>query len=213
MLAFVWFEWGETIDYGHETTHQQMHISQGFGPFDAEVSGLSHSTFYHYRAVAENGEGISYGADKVFFTLSPSPPQILSFTSTSVYVEKDEEFDISWETRFADDVDLYGDLYLGNFAPNNTVEALTIDKTTTFKIVANGIGQSAERELTVTLKATGGDGGDVQADGSDDNMIYIIIIIALVVAIFVLDRWLKRRNGKKESQEYKVIEVSNNEEK
>ena len=61
----VWFEYGKTTSYGHSTAN----ISAGTtGEFDASVSSLEPGETYHFRAVAKNSMGISYGTDKNFTT-------------------------------------------------------------------------------------------------------------------------------------------------
>jgi len=67
----VWFEWGTTQSYGNQTLAQS--IGSGFA--DVAVSevipGLAHNTTYHYRIVAQNTMGITYGEDRTFMTLVP----------------------------------------------------------------------------------------------------------------------------------------------
>jgi hypothetical protein len=63
----VYFEWGETTDYGFETTHQIL----GFPwIFSATIASLTPGTTYHYRAVAV-GDGTAYGDDMAFTTGIP----------------------------------------------------------------------------------------------------------------------------------------------
>lgn len=59
----VWFIYGPTTDYGSSTTHQTT-----IGSFSQSISDLSKSTTYHYRAVAKNNGGTTYGEDKEFTT-------------------------------------------------------------------------------------------------------------------------------------------------
>jgi len=62
----VYFEWGETADYGSETKVRRMTHT---GRFSAVIHGLTPGTTYHFRAVAES-EGISYyGLDRSFTTM------------------------------------------------------------------------------------------------------------------------------------------------
>lgn len=61
----VYFEWGETTDYGSKTKMRRMTHT---GRFSAVIRGLTPGTTYHFRAVAE-GESISYGSDKSFTTM------------------------------------------------------------------------------------------------------------------------------------------------
>lgn len=75
----AWFEWGTTTSYGNITSY----VLNGYsgtspvsGPYP--LSGLSPNTTYHFRAVAQNSTGTSYGNDRTF-TTSPGAPT-LSFT-------------------------------------------------------------------------------------------------------------------------------------
>ena len=66
----AWFEWGTTTSYGNTTTISNY---GGSGtspiPFGWGISGLSPNTTYHFRTVAQNSAGISYGNDRTFTTL------------------------------------------------------------------------------------------------------------------------------------------------
>ncbi|MCJ7572275.1 MAG: PKD domain-containing protein [Candidatus Thermoplasmatota archaeon] len=59
----VWFQYGLTTSYGSETAHQ---IKSSTGSFTKNISSLSSSTTYHFRAVASNSGGTSYGSDMTF---------------------------------------------------------------------------------------------------------------------------------------------------
>ena len=59
------FEYGETTDYGNTTATE----TKGTGEtFSQEIRGLKGGTVYHFRAIATNSAGISYGTDKTFYT-------------------------------------------------------------------------------------------------------------------------------------------------
>ena len=60
----VYFEWGETTDYGHKTRPRTMTKPRAFR---AIIWGLTPATTYHFRAVAV-GDDTSYGSDKSFTT-------------------------------------------------------------------------------------------------------------------------------------------------
>lgn len=64
------FQWGLTSDY---RTDGPSHSTSGTKPAAVETtaSGLTPATTYHYRLVALNGAGVSYGADQTFTTSSP----------------------------------------------------------------------------------------------------------------------------------------------
>src|ERR1044072_7809827 len=51
---------------------------------NAAISGLSSYTSYHYRIVAVNSLGTSYGEDEVLRTTAPQPPTIGTTSATDV---------------------------------------------------------------------------------------------------------------------------------
>ena len=75
-----YFEWGTNRKYGTNTAQPPgPGTSTGSGSHESvsfRVAGkLEPVTRYHYRVVAEDGKGISYGRDRSFIT-TPSPPLI-----------------------------------------------------------------------------------------------------------------------------------------
>jgi hypothetical protein len=62
----IYFEWGTTIGYGNTTG--PMNIGNGTNtlPVNAVLSGLSLGSIYHYRVVASNAVGVTYGPDLTF---------------------------------------------------------------------------------------------------------------------------------------------------
>lgn len=63
----VYFQWGRTINYGSETSHQTL--TRAHNIFTGRVTSLKKNTTYHFRAVAV-GDGTSYGEDETFRTMS-----------------------------------------------------------------------------------------------------------------------------------------------
>lgn len=59
------FEYGETTDYGNTTATDAKITGE---TFSQEVRGLKGGTVYHFRAVATNSAGTSYGVDRTFHT-------------------------------------------------------------------------------------------------------------------------------------------------
>lgn len=66
--CMVWFEWGNELGYGHRSTQQLQASPAAFEQF---IGGLHPGRAYHFRAVAQNSAGISYGADMVLITGTP----------------------------------------------------------------------------------------------------------------------------------------------
>jgi hypothetical protein len=68
------FEWGRTEAYGNETT--EVIVSPGAGNSEqlaASLTGLAPYNTYHFRVVAFNGAGTSYGTDQMFTTTAGIP--------------------------------------------------------------------------------------------------------------------------------------------
>ena len=63
-----YFEYGKDESYGLITPNPQKILGTNLIPVELSVSKLDANTIYHYRIVAENQSGISYGDDKVFTT-------------------------------------------------------------------------------------------------------------------------------------------------
>lgn len=62
------FEWGETIAYGNVTPTQSRTTGQSFAQ---TISGLDPGTTYHFRAIATNPQGTTYGDDRSFTSRGP----------------------------------------------------------------------------------------------------------------------------------------------
>lgn len=77
LTATVHFQYGLTTSYGSVTADQT------FGgitaqSFSATIHGLNPSTTYHFRTVAINSCGTTYGSDRTFTTLSPTGPPVVT---------------------------------------------------------------------------------------------------------------------------------------
>jgi hypothetical protein len=80
----VYFQWGTTTSYGH-TTATQTKTGNTSLPITANISGLSASHLYHFRIVATNGGGTTFGPDRTFTTLSATgPPVVTTNPATNV---------------------------------------------------------------------------------------------------------------------------------
>jgi hypothetical protein len=68
-----YFEYGTTADYGRRSPAGAPGVAgNGFAArgVSADLQGLAQGTTYHYRLVATNASGTSYGADRTFTTSS-----------------------------------------------------------------------------------------------------------------------------------------------
>jgi hypothetical protein len=62
-----WFEYGASSCYGMKTATSPLPAGESV-PVSASLTGLEPETAYHYRLVARNSTGTSYGADAAFTT-------------------------------------------------------------------------------------------------------------------------------------------------
>lgn len=62
----VIFQWGTDTSYGNSVTADQSPVNGTLEPVTASLSGLTNNTTYHYRVVASNTNGTSYGLDLIF---------------------------------------------------------------------------------------------------------------------------------------------------
>ena len=67
-----YFQYGPTTAYGTQTPTQPVN-GMGAKSVSADVTGLSPSTTYHYRLVAVNSAGTTFGADATFTTTASDP--------------------------------------------------------------------------------------------------------------------------------------------
>jgi hypothetical protein len=84
LATTVYFQYGITASYGLSSPpHNQT--GDTFQNISANISGLTASTSYHFRTVATNSGGTTYGSDGTFRTLSATgPPVALAKAATNV---------------------------------------------------------------------------------------------------------------------------------
>ncbi|MGC2374393.1 MAG: hypothetical protein WA484_11020 [Solirubrobacteraceae bacterium] len=86
MRAHYYFQYGETTGYG-STVPAPPGLETGTEPekrVEIPVSGLKVNTEYHYRLVATNELGTTYGHDQTLITL-PNKPSVISETASEIY--------------------------------------------------------------------------------------------------------------------------------
>jgi hypothetical protein len=67
LTTTVYFQYGSTTSYGH-TTPTQSQTGNTYRNINANISGLSTHTTYHFRIVATNSGGTRFGSDRAFTT-------------------------------------------------------------------------------------------------------------------------------------------------
>jgi hypothetical protein len=84
LTTTVYFQYGTTTSYGL-TTANRSKTGSTYQSVSANISGLAASTTYHFRIVATNSSGTTYGADRTFTTLSATgPPVAITNPATNV---------------------------------------------------------------------------------------------------------------------------------
>lgn len=86
----VWFEWGTSTGYGNTTPATPVGADM-YDSVSAQISGLTSGTRYHFRMVAENAAGRTYGSDKSFVAAGigePIPGQWVSTAGPPGAVER-----------------------------------------------------------------------------------------------------------------------------
>jgi plastocyanin len=80
----VSFQYGLTTSYG-STTPAQTQTGNTSRPISANITGLMASRVYHFRIVAHNNGGTSFGSDRTFTTLSVTGPPVV-ITSPATFI-------------------------------------------------------------------------------------------------------------------------------
>ena len=74
------FVWGTSSS----NLSNNVEVGSGTGSFTKEITGLSHSTTYYYKAYATNAIGTNYGEVKQFTTSSPNMPTVQTNNASSI---------------------------------------------------------------------------------------------------------------------------------
>jgi phosphodiesterase/alkaline phosphatase D-like protein len=75
--ATVYFQYGPTTSYG-STTPMQTQTGNGVRTVSANISGLTANHVYHFRIVAHNNGGMSFGSDRTFTTMAATGPPVVA---------------------------------------------------------------------------------------------------------------------------------------
>jgi hypothetical protein len=77
LTTSVSFQYGTTPSYG-STTPMQSHTGNTYLNVSANITGLMASHLYHFRIVATNSAGTTFGGDRTFTTLSATGPPVVT---------------------------------------------------------------------------------------------------------------------------------------
>jgi hypothetical protein len=73
-----WWEFGTTTAYGHQTSPVSINAGTAPVPVSSALTGLGPSTTYHYRLVASNSVGTTYGYDFTLKTAAAPSPSVVT---------------------------------------------------------------------------------------------------------------------------------------
>ena len=161
----IYFQYGLTLSYGSTTSSGG--IGTAAGNYGFSISSLSANTTYHFRIVAYNGSGTTYGSDLMFTTLVNPPsattqaasPITTSSAQLNSYVNPNGAsttiyYQYGLTTSYGSTTISGG---IGTTAGNygTTISGLSANTTYHFRIVAyNSGGTSYGGDLTFTTSAT-----------------------------------------------------------
>src|SRR5436305_4732130 len=83
LITNVSFQYGPTTSYG-STTPIQSHTGNTYLNVSANISGLLASNVYHFRIVATNSAGTTFGSDRTLTTLSPTGPPVATTNPATI---------------------------------------------------------------------------------------------------------------------------------
>jgi phosphodiesterase/alkaline phosphatase D-like protein len=171
----VVFEYGLTTEYGGTAPAPQSPVSGSTAtPVSATLILLDPSTTYHYRVVATNASGTTYGADMTFTTtaLSGNPPVVITDPATAIGADfatlngRVFTFDVSTTVSFDWGTDTnYGNTVTADQSPvtsaalapvTATLTSLANNTTYHYRVVASNInGTTYGPDVTFAI-GTGG---------------------------------------------------------
>lgn len=157
------FEYGTTASYGSKAPSSFSLVGSGSSPvaLSSQLEGLKPETNYHFRVVAVNSDGASYGSDVEFTTLSAeadSEPLFTFYTENWegtcpwVSLEPNEETEEIELTPGCVAEDFEGDFDLGVYNPNWTAIG---NYGSTFDLVVDRNGDGYAINPTVDINGAG----------------------------------------------------------
>ena len=153
------FEYGPTASYGTLTTSGSAGSGASQVPVSASISGLTAHTAYHFRVLATNASGTTYGPDTTFTTTkapsaSSAPASDVSTTGAVLHAQVNPHgqattYHFEWgeTTAYGQQIPLSGEA-VGSDEAVHAVEAalegLATDTSYHYRVVATNCGGCAE---------------------------------------------------------------------
>ena len=153
------FQYGPTSEYGSQTSLASAGSGATAAIVSSNVGALAPSTVYHFRAVATNASGTTYGSDQTFTTATAPTASTLPATGTTLtsgtlhaMVDPNDQattyhFDWGTSTGYGNQTPLV-DASVGSDSAEHAVEqslsGLSPDTSYHFRVVASNCGGCAE---------------------------------------------------------------------
>ena len=125
----IYFDFGTAVPYEHSTLSQSAGSDTDASLCNGALPNLSAATLYHYRIVATNALGTTYGGDQTFTTANPPPVSVTGTTGEMTYrtavlngVVNPNGLDASFYFRYGPTTD-YGSTTLSQPVGSGTVPA------------------------------------------------------------------------------------------
>ncbi|MFA6135879.1 MAG: fibronectin type III domain-containing protein, partial [Candidatus Paceibacterota bacterium] len=154
-----WFEYGTSASLGSSTASQSLGSGNSSQNVSTYISGLSKSTKYYFRVVAQNQWGTSQGLILPFTTnggviiVVPPAKPTATLTSNKEIVSAGEVFSLSWTSVNATECHkLAGAQFDTGGLIGGIDNNVTLGVTTTYALVCTGLGGSVEVHKTVSLQ-------------------------------------------------------------
>src|SRR3954464_7740231 len=80
LVTTYYFQYGKTKSYGRRTTALDAGSGNARVPVSAQLVNLTHKTTYHYRLVATNSSGTTFGSDRTLKT--PETPTVSTLATS-----------------------------------------------------------------------------------------------------------------------------------
>ncbi len=90
LATTYYWQYGTTASYGQQTTPVSIGSGPGMVTINSSITGLQMGAAYHYRLVAQNADGTTYGYDYTFTTSTAAPvntahPTVSGTTNRTAY--------------------------------------------------------------------------------------------------------------------------------
>ena len=205
----AWFQWGTSTAYGNTTTPNSAGSGTSPVSFNADLGALACGTTYHFRAVAQNSGGTTYGSNRSFTTSvcgEPDPGQEEEILYSGFETGSTE----GWST--ARKVSIDGILAIGRYSlrhPKSTESVYSVSTAgyENVSVTMNLAATSLEQADDACFAEVSTDGGDswmtvvTLRNGQDSGAFYSNTVVT-PGADDNLDVQLRFRSGGKRNKGY-----------